>query len=128
MKREHSYVAISAIWYERFLECSRTFGTDEFVKSVWRFYHSLLNLDADDLAIYTKVTSYLNEVWNPNFAEVVKENTRFLNDISSIEHERDMIEAQLISELYHFIIQTIQDSGIGWTTREEMQKFNISQE
>jgi len=128
MKKEHSYVAISAIWYERFLECSRTYGTVEFVKSVWRFYHSLLNLNNEDLAIFSKVKTYIDEVWTPTLNTMVFEASESLNDTSSIEHEREMIEAQTVSDVFHFIIQTIQDSGIGWFTSEEMQSYQISQE
>ena len=128
MKQDRSFVAISAIWYERFLECSRTYGTIEFKNSVWRFYHSLLNLDEDQYAIYNKVKEYVENSWMPGLEETIRETAESLSDPSSIEHEREMIESQYIVEVFHFITQAIQDSGIGWHTMDNVQSFQISQE
>ena len=122
------YLAISAIWYERFLECSRTQGTQEFPQSVWRFYHSLLNLDVDELEIKKKVEEYVENTWEPNIKEQVDYSTRYTNDIDVYDFEYRQITAQHIHELFSFIIQTIQDTGIGWHTTDNMQNFNITQE
>ena len=123
-----NYVAISAIWYERFLECSRTQGTIEFPASVWRFYHSLLNLNKDDLAILNKVKNYKETVWEPKTIQLVRQQTQFTNDPDTIDFEHKQIIAQYIHELFSFIIQTIQDTGIGWHTTDDIQSFNITQE
>jgi len=122
------YLAISAIWYERFLECSRTQGTQEFPQSVWRFYHSLLDLDTEELAIKTKVKEYKENIWEPKIKELVEYATRFTNDIDVYDFEYRQITAQHIHELFSFIIQTIQDTGIGWHTTDEVQSFSITQE
>jgi len=122
-------IAISAIWYERFLECSRTIRTDEFVDSVWRFYYCLLNLGEEKLAILDIVTNYMDTEWYP----IV--NKKYLKDlenhigVAGIEPRLyRMAEQSNIIDLFKFIIQTIQDSGVGWPTSEEMQSFQIKQE
>lgn len=116
MRKEHSFLAVSAIWYERFLECSRTCMTSEFTNSVWRFYRSLLNLDSENerFAIKDKVRDYVEEVWQPNVNRIVERNTRYTNDEDVIRLESQLVEAQHIYEVFEFIIQAIQDSGIGW--------------
>jgi len=126
--QDKQYLAISAIWYERFLECSRTFGTSEFTNSVLRFYHSLINLDHDDLAILDIVTEWKKKTWEPKIKEMVDQVRRQTNDIDTIDFERKQIIKDNIHELFTFIIQTIQDSGIGWHTSDSMQSFNITQE
>ena len=113
---KQQYVAISAIWYERFLECSRTYGTSEFKDSVLRFYHSLLDLDKEELAIKTKVTEYKETIWDPHINELVKQATQYTNDRDTIDVDTRGIIKDNIHELFNFIIQTIQDTGIGWHT------------
>lgn len=113
-QHDKGFVAISAIWYERFLECSRTCRTSEFPNSVWRFYHSLINLDDKELAIKNIVTDYINDKWQPKINNIVEQNTINTTDDSSIDVEYRLVESHLITELFEFIIQTIQDSGVGW--------------
>jgi len=125
---DKQYVAVSAIWYERFLECSRTCGTSEFPNSVMRFYHSLLNLNKDDLAILDIVTEYKKKTWNPKIEQLVDQVKQHTNDIDTIDFERKQIIKDHIHELFTYIIQTIQNSGIGWHTQDSMQSFNITQE
>ena len=119
MKTDKSNIAISAIWYERFLECSRTYGTTEFINSVWRFYHSLLDIDNETKNIYTQVKNYLENNWRPKITKIAQTRIEPYADQSSIEHEIELIEREYIVEIFHFIIQTIQDSGIGWYNPEE---------
>lgn len=116
MKKNFNAIAISAIWYERFLECSRTQGTSEYPASVWRFYHSLLNLGNDKIAIKDKVDKYLVDEWKPEVNYYVEKNTTHTTDVDVIEGERKLMEASFIHKLFNFIAQTIQDSGIGWST------------
>jgi len=124
MKKDSGFIAVSAIWYERFLECSRTCMTSEFVNSVWRFYHSLINLDSenDKLAIKDMVRNYVENVWRPKINKIIEDNTHYTNDSDVIRLESRLVESQYIHEVFDFIIQTIQDSGIGWQT----MKFGTS--
>ena len=114
MKRDIRYVAISEIWTRRFCDCSDANMTPDFPNSVWRFYHSLLNLDEGKLAIKDKVKKYVETEWYPKINNIVSRNTIETNDSDTIALERRLTEAQYIHELFSFIIQTIQDSGIGW--------------
>lgn len=125
---DKQYVAISAIWYERFLECSRTQGTDEFPNSVMRFYYSLLNINDEDLAIQTKVKEYMENVWEPSIKKKIEAVTSYTNDMDTISVDSRYIIADNIHLVFTFIIQTIQDSGIGWHTTDATQSFNITQE
>jgi len=127
MKQNNNYLAVSAIWYERFLECSRTHGTNQFPSSVQRFYVSLLDLDKEDLAIKTKVKNYKENTWQERVNYIVQKNTELTTDPGTIESERELVEAGMSDELFEFIIQTIQDSGIGWPTQEDMKQYTISQ-
>ena len=122
------YLAISAIWYERFLECSRTYGTMEFPASVWRFYYSLLDLDKEELAIKTKVKTFVEETWEPDIQKKTREVNPHNNDPGIYDFDKQQIISQYIHEVFSFIIQTIQDTGIGWHTTDNMQSFNITQE
>jgi hypothetical protein len=126
-QHEKGFVAISAIWYERYLECSRTCMTNEFPNSVWRFYHSLLNLDDDEMAIKKIVTEYINKTWQPKINKIVYDNTINTTDESSIDVEHRLVESQYINELFGFIIQTIQDSGVGWPTQQDIDQYFINQ-
>ena len=129
---KNRYLAISAIWFERFLECSRTYGTEEFPDSVWRFYHSLLNLDEKELAIKDKVRKFYVDDWKPRLDARVRESLMEEqiknNDLSIVNLFYKLNEKQMVVELFEFIIQAIQDSGVGWPTTEEIEHFNISQE
>lgn len=130
MIKKPSYIAISAIWYERFLECSRTHGTDGFPGSVWRFYHSLLNLGADNLAIKKQVDDYILNVWQPELEKKLEiEYRKTKSQTTGIKQFiRKFVEQEHITNLFSFMIQIIQDSGIGWPTQDEMQNYMISQE
>lgn len=130
MRKDHSFLAVSAIWYERFLECSRTCMTSEFVNSVWRFYRSLLNLDSENeqFAIKDKVREYVDEVWHPNIKHIVENNTYHTNDGDVIRLEEKLVESQYIHQVFDFIIQTIQDSGIGWNVNSDAYNYLLSQE
>ena len=128
MKTDRNNIVISAIWYERFLECSRTFGTVEFPRSVMRFYNSLLDIDNGDLAIYSKVKTYKEDVFDPLIENIVLEATFNTNDLNVIETERCIAVRDNIDRLFRVIIQTIQDSGIGWATGYDVKSYNINQD
>lgn len=131
MDKTKTNIAISMIWYERYLECSRTYKTDGFVDSVWRLYMSLLNLGADKLAIKDKVDDYIASTWKPmvdnDVEQAMVSNHISSNNLPGIRHSYNLAEESLIEELFQFIIQTIQDSGIGWPTPQELQEYNITQ-
>ena len=124
---EQNFIAVACIWYERYLECSRMYGTRMFTKAVWSFYHSLLDIDHDERAIKTKVTKYLNDEWLP----LVKDNASAMklkdkvhgNDVESHKSYNRIAEDRMAVYLYEHIIQTIQDSGIGWPTNEEITTY-----
>ena len=128
MRKDRNNIVISAIWYERFLECSRTFGTGEFPSSVMRFYNSLLDIDDDELAIFSKVKEYKETVFDVLIERIVLENTFNTNDVNTIETERMSAVRDNIHLLFRMIIQTIQDSGIGWSTGMDIKTYSISQE
>ena len=117
------FIAVSAIWFERFLECSRSQGSSFFSKSVWRFYHSLLNLGEDKLAIKNLVKDYIDTVWYPELMIVVSDDCSRSNVSTDMDYDMsnrkliyDLNEQIHVVKLFEFIIQTIQDSGIGWQT------------
>lgn len=115
--KKNPFVAVSAIWYERFLECSRTYGTDIFTKSVWRFYHSLLNLGEGKLAIKNIVYQYYTEEYLPELEYRINESIDSKNVTYGLRKGIKALEEQrLIVNLFEYIIQTIQDSGVGWPT------------
>ena len=129
--RMHANVAVAAIWYERFLECSRTYGMPYFTSSVWRFYHSLLNIGEKEKAIKDIVKKYIEDTWYPAFSQ------RYDNEIVKLHASknpniqkkiRQLVTDEKIIDLFEFMIQTIQDSGVGWPTIDEMQSYTINQE
>ena len=124
---KHQYVGITSIWYERYLECSRTCMTSIFYDSVMRFYKSLLDLDDDEKAIYSKVKKYYENEWIPMVRNKVRLNTRDTTDEGILDEEYKIICSQCIDELYRFIIQTIQDSGVGWPMNPDIDQYFISQ-
>jgi len=128
MRTERHNVAIAAIWFKRYGECSDTHGTSEYPKSVWRFYHSLHNLGEDKLAIKDIVTRYIQKEWYPKTRYILERTTKYTTDPDVISFYRKTIEAQYIHEIFDKIAQTIQDSGIGWPTIEEMKQYMITQE
>ena len=117
MKHRGQFVAVSQIWTKAYYNCMETYGTDLFITKVWGFYHSLLDLGQDDeLKIKSKVTNYIKEIWDPAFneavAESVKEETSDTQNV--LEWHMSKVMRIHIKALYEYIIQTIQDSGIGW--------------
>lgn len=122
---KHGFIAISAIWYERFLECSRTYGTSEYPYSVWRFYHSLLNLGEDKLAIKDITTKYIEE-WTYIQKCLLEKQTEYTTDPDNINFQRKQLEHQNIYQVFDHIVQTIQDSGIGWTISIRGEGYDIS--
>jgi hypothetical protein len=116
MKKKESNVAVNVIWFERFVECSRSQGTPNFVDSVWRFYWSLIDLGEGDYAIKTKVDNYIKDTWRPEFKK------QYNQEIENQQSDTDAIkrflyssvEANRIPYLFNFIIQTIQNSELGW--------------
>lgn len=122
------YLAISAIWYERYLEGTRTYKTSEFPDSVDRFCISLVDLDCDneELAIDSKVNKFIKEDWEPRIYEMVNRITRHTSDPGVIDFERQQIIAQHKDEVFKFIIQTIQDSGIGWNQGHGGKGYDVS--
>jgi len=125
-KYEKQNIAISAIWYERYLECSRTYMTSVFHDSVMRFYLSLLDIDDDSKAIWTKVNNYYKDVWLPKVKRQVERNTGDTYDEGIIQEEYKIVRSQFIDELFRFIIQTIQDSGVGWELMQRGIGYDIS--
>lgn len=122
------YIPISAIWFRRFTECSDMQGTISYPSSVWRFYHSLLNLGEDKLAIKDIIQNYVENEWEPITKYLLAKETRYTTDSDVINHNKKQIELQHIHLVFDRIVQTIQDSGIGWTIDKEMQQYMISQE
>ena len=120
-------VAVTAIWYERYLECSRTAMTDVFYYSVMRLYHSLLDLDDGERAIRSKVDRYYTGVWRPLVDRIVNENTRDTVDESIHEEEERIVLGQQAHLLFRYIIQVIQDSGVGFQLSDDMYNYLLSQ-
>ena len=121
--KKKQFIAVSAVWFERFLECSRTHGTQEFPKSVWRFYHSLLNLGENELAIKDIIQDYTNNVWYPKLVKDFEDDCERNN--VSLDLDYDMSNRRLVYKsneqkniinLFEYMIQVIQDSGVGWPT------------
>lgn len=111
---KHKHIAVTNIWSERFQECSRTYGTGEYPSSVWRFYHSLLNLGEGKLAVKDMVANYVEKEWEPKIHYILAKTTQYTTDSDVIHFNQRTLEAQYIHEIFDCIAQTIQDSGIGW--------------
>ena len=133
-RRQHN-IAVAAVWYERYVECSRTQGYKGFPNSVWRFFHSLTNLGEDKLAIKNIVKDYIDNVYQPELInKVVKaciDENITLNQAFDESNRRkiyELIENVHIVELFSFIVQTIQDSGVGWPTEKQMETYRIQQD
>jgi hypothetical protein len=101
-------------WYECMVNRSRFYGTTLFKTKVMAYYHSLLNLDNDKLAIWNKCKEYYDNIWMPKINTIVTDSAHDFVDESAINHERGITEDEEIVDLFHFINQTIQDSGKGW--------------
>ena len=128
--KKEAHVAVAAVWFERFLECSRTQGTSEFPSSVWRFYHSLVDLGKDELAIKTTLEKYLEDEWNPEYDAMYNEMMdNETSDTRGVKEDvKNRVEKVLILRLFNKIAQTIQNSGVGWPTKDEMQSYHLKQE
>lgn len=133
--KDKSNIAISIIWYERYLECTRTYGTEEFPLSVMRLYHSLLNLGKNKLAIRDICENYYKNEYKNTLNEAIKQecyNQEIEFDDPNKDSQIRQIKAMVIGEhsvyLFKFITQTIQDSGVGWHTEDELTKYSLMQE
>lgn len=128
-KEKKPFIAVSLIWFERFMECSRCQGSPEFPRAVWKFVHSLVNLGSDKKAIKDRVTDYIEKTWYPHFIEVVNADCENSN-VSDMDYDMlsrklifDLNEQSQIVNLFEFITQTIQDSGVGWPTQEQFDSY-----
>jgi len=123
-KKKYNHIAIASIWYERVLEASRNINTNYEVNSIWKLYYSLINIGEDKLAIRDIVQDYINQIWQPKVNQYYEERIGHGRGIPELEltYHKDA-ERRYIRDLFNFITQTIQDSGVGWPTQEEMQTF-----
>jgi len=122
-------VAISIVWYRRFCETSDCIGTEHESDAVWKFYHSLLNLGEGKLAIKDIVQEYIRNTWRPKVVSFYEDTIGVNRGVPELEltYSRDA-ENRYIKELFSFIIQTIQDSGVGFPTVNEITKFEYDTE
>ena len=130
MKEKQKFVPMALVWFERYMDCSRLYGSDQFPHEVWKFYHSLANLGKDKLAIRDITRKYYNDVWYPGFIkEVVAECDRKHislegeHDLSNRQFVHGLVMKDHIGRLYEFIIQTIQNAGCAWPTREQFEGY-----
>jgi hypothetical protein len=116
MKKDQAFVLPTAVWFERYIECSRTYDTPEFVHSVKRFYRSLLDLDKtnEDNKIMTKTNNFYFNEWKPKVDDISRRKSSYTTDIDTIESIRKEVESEYIYELFDFIKQIIQFSEAGW--------------
>jgi hypothetical protein len=127
MKTEKRNVAIAELWTKHYELCSFTNGTDEFVRNVYNFYDCLIDLDDDKKAIATKVKRYYDTVYEPELNSLIDSAIAYTSDLSSQEEERQIVTKNHIRKLFRFIIQTIQDSGIGWqSTSRDRGHYELS--
>ena len=132
MKDKKYNVAVAVIWFTCYADCQKTYGSEYFTNSVWCFYHMLNDLDNDKMAIKTKVSNYIKNTWKPNVNHIAHKRLTTdnisPNDENNIALYTDEVTNERIVELFEFIIQTIQDSGVGWPTQDEIKSYMISQE
>lgn len=132
MKNRQQYIAISVIWFKAFSDCREAQASNPglFPSIVQSFYDSLLDLGKDKMAIKSIVEKYVNEEWQPVVDKEIL--VKLKNAWSETENKKDQIKRDVtnshIKKIYTKIIQTIQDSGIGWPTDDEYQTFMITQE
>ena len=125
MNKHKENIAVSYVWLRRFVECSDLIGTEGATSAVWRFYDSLIDIGEDKLAIKTIVTDFINNVWRPKVNDYILEHIEACEGLEELEIRlKNEAEKLHIRLLFNFIIQTIQDSGIGWPTIEDEENFS----
>ena len=126
--QNNQHVAVYIVWFEKYRDCSNyTPGTDEFYQSVKRFLVVLTNIGPGKDAVDDIVDDYYNK-WLSSVNVELNYVTQYTNDGCTIEEEEKIICKRRIHEVFKFIVQTIQDTGRGWPTQEEIQNFNITQQ
>ena len=119
---EKQNIAISLVWYERYIDCSRSYKTTQFYNDVERFYNSLLDIDHDKRAIRSMVTKYIDDEWSPSIRAEIVERTAGYDESSKAAISKLVVDNKA-EDLFHFIIQAIQDSGIGWPNQDQIDSY-----
>ena len=126
--QDKQHVAVYIIWFKRYDDCSsNTPGTVEFYDGVLRFKGSLTNIGSGKDAVRDIVNNFYDNEWLPSVNADLNYLTRYTNDMCTIEEDGRLILYRRIHEVFDFIVQTIQDTGRGWPTQDDMQSFNITQ-
>jgi len=111
--------AITMEWYERYVDCVRSYQTPYFYGEVKRYVNALINLDHGKGAVRDKALKYMEEIWIPETAELIGEISENY-DPSAKEGLTKVLVNKKAEDLFHFVNQTIQDSGFHWPTKEQI--------
>jgi len=130
MKNRQQYIAISQLWTKAYFNCmeAQAFNPPIFAEVVESFYDSLLDLGPDKLQIRTIVETYYNTELMPFYDLLVSEeiNNNWANTRGNLDRIKRDKKKLLMPLLYKKIIQTIQDSGIGWELSKGGDGYDIS--
>lgn len=115
-------------WMRDIEACSVSHGTEDYINQVDRFRNDIINIK-NGPPLHDTITKKWEE-------DIVEDGSRLFNEWikqhpqdSRIDEERtaamDKIRAYQAEKLYHFIIQTLEDTGFGFyqssITEDEIQ-------
>jgi len=121
--RDH--LAISKLWYQCYAMCLEVYGTEMFPNAVMRFKTALIDLK-DGAKVKSKVDGYYKNTWMPRVKKQIDAYTRenyMQLDSAFTRFYRDHVINNEMPNLFMFIIQTIEDSGIGF----HATKYSLSE-
>ena len=114
-------VGLNRQWARDVEACSETFGTPEYHHMVQRFKNNIPNIRNDGPQLYTLVLKHESNLKiekNNIIRHWRVEHPDLAGDESWELDLEDRVQHQLDRDLYHFIIQTLEDHGFGFYKSE----------
>jgi hypothetical protein len=110
-------LGLNKIWHEAIGYCRICYGTEDYRKAVFGFYHLIVDIkDGPNLKIL--INTYIQDVWEPKIkAETdawVEHNQDYKDEIQVIQDENEKIRDDHMIDLFDYMLQLLENQGFGF--------------
>lgn len=110
-------LGLNKIWHDALEYCRMSYGTSEYRQAVFGLYHLMVNIK-DGAQLKDIIDKYRNEEWETKVEVRLNqwsiENPALNDEPSIVQDETEKIRDDLMSDLFDFILQLLEDQGFGF--------------
>ena len=110
-------LGLNKIWHDAIEFCRMSYGTSEYRQAVFGLYHLMVNIK-DGAQLKDTIDKYKDGEWENKISERVDkwcmENPSLNDEPFIIQMEEEKIRDDLMSDLFDFILQLLEDEGFGF--------------